>query len=102
MRETASPLMIVDAPADLGVVIEGQFLRSLRSALPQSQNVGFALSANDPCGVLVGGLVASMSYGWLIAKCLWVADERRGEGLGKTLMARAEVPAAPKSNDSFH
>ena len=93
MRETTNPVKIVDAPGDVGVMIEAQLLHALRNALPQGQNTSFALSATDQHGVVVSGLVASTSYGWLLTKCLWVAEERRGEGAGQSLMAGAEEKA---------
>ena len=93
MSETVNPVKIVEAPAEVGLLVEEQLLRALRSALPQGHNTSFVLSATDQQSVLVGGLVASTSYGWLLTKCLWVAEERRKEGVGQSLMARAEEKA---------
>ena len=38
---------------------------------------------------IVGGLIGSTSYGWLLVKIVWVAEHRRRCGLGAHLMARA-------------
>jgi predicted N-acetyltransferase YhbS len=90
MSETEGLIKITDAPAEVGREIEAQLLQSLRNALPQGENSSFVLSARNQEGVLVGGLVASTSYGWLLTKCLWVAEKHRNIGLGRSLMLRAE------------
>jgi GNAT superfamily N-acetyltransferase len=42
---------------------------------------------------IVGGLVGETFFGWLAIGLLWIADEHRGKGLGKSLMASAEDEA---------
>jgi GNAT superfamily N-acetyltransferase len=42
---------------------------------------------------VVGGLVGETSLGWLLIELLWVADEHRGKGLGKSLVKEAESQA---------
>ena len=93
MSNAKYPVKILDAPSDLAVMVEAQLLHALRSDLPQGHNESFVLSAEDPQGVVIGGLVASTSYGWLLTKCLWVAEARRGQGFGLSLMAGAEEKA---------
>jgi len=44
-------------------------------------------------GQIVGGLVARMFLGWLFIELLWVSDERRQKGLGRSLMQKAESEA---------
>ncbi len=73
--------------------IETELLKSLRSHLAQSTNTGFSLEIRDDSHQLIGGLTASTSYGWLLVKTLWVKDEYRGTGLGRSLMAAAEGKA---------
>jgi len=87
------PHTLSEGPTELGAVIESQLLQALRSSLPQGENTGFVLAAHDDQGALTGGLVAGTSYGWLLTKCLWVADAYRGQGLGRALMAQAEDKA---------
>jgi GNAT superfamily N-acetyltransferase len=53
----------------------------------------FALLLHDEAGQLVAGLSASMSWTWLFVDGLWVADARRGQGIGRALLARAEAHA---------
>jgi ribosomal protein S18 acetylase RimI-like enzyme len=42
---------------------------------------------------IVGGLVGETFWGWLAIELLWVSDEQRGKGLGRSLIARAESEA---------
>jgi len=42
---------------------------------------------------LVGGLLGSTAWEWLIIDMLWVADEIRSQGLGATLLEQAEQQA---------
>lgn len=71
--------------------LEAALLSSLRQSLPQAENAAFILSANDDSGALEGGLTASASYGWLLIKLLWVREESRHRGMGRSLMIRAEA-----------
>jgi predicted N-acetyltransferase YhbS len=45
---------------------------------------------------IIGGLVGSTSYGWLLVKMLWVTEKLRGQGLGARLMTRAEAEACSR------
>ncbi|QOV66162.1 GNAT family N-acetyltransferase [Kosakonia pseudosacchari] len=47
----------------------------------------------DEQGVMQGGLIARQEGGWLNIHYLWVHEDRRGSGLGKELMQRAEQEA---------
>lgn len=42
-------------------------------------------------GRLVGGVTASVSFAVLFINNIWVADERRGTGIGRSLMLAAEA-----------
>ena len=42
---------------------------------------------------LVGGVAGYTQYGWFSVDDLWVADDRRGTGLGSRLLAAAEAEA---------
>lgn len=88
-----SPVTVGEADPKLGAYIEAQLLQSLRAHLPQAENGSFVLSATTHNGTVVAGLVAGTSYGWLLTKCLWVADAHRRTGLGRRLMLSAENKA---------
>lgn len=40
---------------------------------------------------VVGGIRANTVWDWLQIEALWVSDELRGQGLGRTLLQRAEA-----------
>lgn len=44
-------------------------------------------------GQLSGGVLAQTSVGWLQIERLWVTDDRRGSGVGRALLAAAEIEA---------
>lgn len=70
--------------------IDAELTKALQGALPQAENISFALSARDAEGMLVGGVAASTSYGWMLVKLLWVGEAHRGRGVGRDLMEQAE------------
>ena len=45
---------------------------------------------------VIGGLNGYTHWGWLFVACLWVADELRGQGIGKELIAQAEREAVER------
>lgn len=51
---------------------------------------------------LVAGLVGHTAWGWLYIQWLWVAETRRGEGLGATLLDRAEAEARRRGCRGAH
>ncbi|MGG5810481.1 GNAT family N-acetyltransferase [Falsiroseomonas sp. CW058] len=53
----------------------------------------FALRVEDAAGVLVAGLAATLSWQWMFVEAVWVAEDRRGQGLGRVMLARAEAEA---------
>ncbi|MGV3652150.1 MAG: GNAT family N-acetyltransferase [Devosia sp.] len=79
-----------DALAD---EIEQRLLADIRASRPQGLNSSLSLALRDETSGLIAGLSGSTSYGWLLAKVLWVAPEHRGKGHGRALMAKAEAEA---------
>ncbi len=69
--------------------IESALLADLQQSASQGRNDTMTLSVNATDGQLVAGLVGSTSYGWLLIKMLWVADELRRQGYGRTLVLNA-------------
>lgn len=76
-----------------GREIELNLLNSLSQTLAQSNNSSFVLTARDSLDLIIAGLTASTSYGWLLVKVLWVNDKYRGHGMGRALMNKAELKA---------
>ena len=79
--QLAEPLVAID--------IETALLADLQQSAPQGRNETITLSVNATDGRLVAGLVGSTSYGWLLIKMLWVADELRRQGYGRAHVLNA-------------
>lgn len=79
--------------ADVSKEIEENLLASLAVLNTQSVSSTIVLSKRDTAGSLLAGVSGSTSYGWFLVKLLWVHEELRGTGVGKTLMFEAEQRA---------
>ncbi|WP_420862473.1 GNAT family N-acetyltransferase [Algirhabdus cladophorae] len=73
--------------------LEAHLLADLAQINVQSHNESIVLERRDPAGVLIAGLTADTSYGWVLIKIIWVAQHYRGQGLGRDLMRSAEEHA---------
>jgi predicted N-acetyltransferase YhbS len=73
--------------------IEARLLASLRQNVPASDYAPFGVLARDKEGAILGGLIGGTSYGWLLIKILWVAEDIRSQGLGARIMRLAEEEA---------
>jgi predicted N-acetyltransferase YhbS len=73
-------------------MIEDRLIEALRKNVPPNDSKPLVLLAREGSTV-VGGLVGVTSYGWLLVKILWVAEEMRRRGLGARVMAKAEALA---------
>lgn len=51
------------------------------------------LRSDGPDGAVAGGLVGATNWGWLHIRYLAVPSDHRGQGIGRTLMYRAEEAA---------
>lgn len=90
MNRSPLEINITDDEHGIDHFLESKLLASLRNSLPQGDNSNFVLSARDSENRIVGGLIASTSYGWLLIKVVWVDDAFTKQGLGRSLMERAE------------
>lgn len=69
-------------------------LRSYNNQFIDTQAWGqFGAYCRNEAGILVGGLIASRKGRWVCIDYLWVSEETRGTGLGRTLMRAAEQEA---------
>ncbi len=75
--------------ADLGQLINAFHAETVPF---QARRFGLRLLGAD--GALAGGLSGVMSWGWLFVDAVWVHPDRRGQGAGRALLARAEAYAA--------
>jgi GNAT superfamily N-acetyltransferase len=72
--------------------IENRLIEALRQNVPPNDSESLIMVAREG-PALIGGFVGSTSYGWLLVKVLWVAEQVRRRGLGSRLMIQAEALA---------
>lgn len=79
-------------PADVAALGAGL----TEHALPTTRTPGFqpiAVFARGPHGRLAGGVQGQINWNWLHVALLWVAEERRHQGLGSRLLQAIEQAA---------
>jgi GNAT superfamily N-acetyltransferase len=96
MNERLSDIRITvePDPETFAAEIETRLLDSLKQNVPASDYAPFAVLARDREGAILGGLIGGTSYGWLLIKNLWIAQDLRGQGLGAEIMRLAEEEAS--------
>jgi GNAT superfamily N-acetyltransferase len=72
----------------------GRRINAFHAETVPFQSRRFTLRLDGADGVLAGGLSGVISWGWLFVDALWVDTASCGQGVGRTLMARAEAYAA--------
>jgi GNAT superfamily N-acetyltransferase len=90
---TAFEIAPATDPDEAAILVEGRLVAALRENVPPNDAQPLALLAHDSGRALVGGLIGSTSYGWLLVKILWVDERARGRRLGQELMQAAECEA---------
>lgn len=81
------------APADVQRIVQGLVEHALEAGIEPRRYTRLVLFARDADGQIVGGLTGAMVWGWLEVGELWVAEPWRGRGIGRRLLAAAEVEA---------
>jgi GNAT superfamily N-acetyltransferase len=96
-------LTVEDAPADADVDVRAYALEAHNEGrCPQHPPwQPFAIFLRDEAQI-VAGLAGETYCGWLFVRYLWVSDELRGRGVGRELMARAEVRGRERGCHSAH
>ena len=51
------------------------------------------IAVRNSGGQLIGGLLGSTAWGWLLIDMLWIDESLRGQGLGTALLSEAETRA---------
>lgn len=74
---------------DLDAVHNGLREYNVRQA-GDSGRSKFALFVREESGKIIGGVTASMGFGWLHIDILWLSDSLRGGGWGSKLLKAAE------------
>jgi predicted N-acetyltransferase YhbS len=95
MTGPADPSITVEDDPNGAVAEEAEqkLVEALRRNVPPSDAQPLTLVARNPAGEMMGALIGATSYGWLLVKMLWVAEDLRGRGLGARMMAEAEALA---------
>ena len=82
------------SPNAADVILLEERLRDFnRSHVENPVRLSFLIRLLGPENLLVGGLFARISYGWLFVEMLWVAEENRRKGQGRELLRQAEEEA---------
>ena len=80
------------SPEDLRTVSEGLGAYNRAQVGPENYRP-LRIFLRDTQNRVAGGLLGSIYWGWCSIDYLWVSDEFRGQGYGKTLLEAAEEEA---------
>ena len=80
------------APADVDALRAGLTEHS-RAFVGEPGFEPLAVYARDTGGALIGGAYGFLNWTWLDFSLLWVAEARRGQGLGSRLLLELEAAA---------
>lgn len=72
----------------------GQAINAFHSQTIPFASKRFGLRLQDETGTTKAGLSGVMAWGWLFIDAVWVHEDLRGHGAGRTLMHHAETYAA--------
>lgn len=89
-------MQITECGEEVAIWLEEKLLVSLGETNIQGENSSIVLAARHADRQIMGGLVGSTSYGWLLVKILWVDSQWRGSGIGRSLMKHAEFSAVTR------
>ena len=80
------------ATADTDVILHG--LRAFNEAhVGPTERVSLGVLVRDADGRVLGGLTASVKFGWVHIDWLWLPDTLRGRGVGSAVMDAVEAEA---------
>lgn len=90
--DVAGDLRVVSSPSreDLEELHEHLYRFNVAS-LGGTEGDELAIFVRDSDGALLGGIAGFTWLGWMQVNVLWVREDRRGRGLGRRLLAAAEV-----------
>lgn len=85
-------LIVTDTPAtdDLAAIGEG-LSRFNDAVVGPSHRRPIAVVVRDETGAVAAGISGYTAWGWLYVQWLWVAEDRRGQGLAGQMLVAAEA-----------
>ena len=87
-------VILVEKPEESAWRIIGQGLRDHNKQQAGDDNSqGLCLALFSPENEIVGGVIAEVNWDWLFINVMWVKEELRGQGYGKSLLMRVEQEA---------
>ena len=87
-------MQLVEAPDEaLRKAIAAPLLAFNERLAGPSGHRPLVIAVHDAAGQVAGGVWGATGHGWLYTQMLVVPDALRGQGLGRTLMQRAEAEA---------
>ena len=94
---------LTDAPSAADLDVLQSFLMQANEALVgPSGRRALAIFVRDTDGTMRAGLSGFTGWGWLFIQWLWVAQESRGDGLGRRLITMAEDEARVRGCRGAH
>lgn len=85
-------LVVTESEAHRATILE--FLKAYnRTQAPPAAVTPLEILIRDADGTVLGGLHGASAYDWLIVELVFVPEQLRGQGVGSSLLARAEQAA---------
>ncbi|WP_159992755.1 GNAT family N-acetyltransferase [Roseomonas sp. 18066] len=96
-RLAALPPIPPEDHAEVAAAVRAGLLAHRRTMMPERRDGGMgrplAFARRDAEGRVIAGLVGEVALDWLYIDKFWVDESLRGQGLGKRLLAAAELEA---------
>jgi GNAT superfamily N-acetyltransferase len=94
----ACTLQVTDSADDeIRKVIAGALVQHNIKLAGPSQQRPLVVAVRDSANAVIGGLWGATGYGWLYTQMLLVPEGLRGQGLGRSIMQRAEQEALQRA-----
>ncbi len=91
-------LQVTDSADDeIRKLIASALIRYNVDVAGPSQQRPLVVVVRDSANVVIGGLWGATAYGWLYTQMLLVPEGLRGQGLGRSIMQRAEQEALQRA-----
>jgi GNAT superfamily N-acetyltransferase len=96
MPEMPAISMSTDSSEDVVTEIRERLIEYNDSCVGTLEYTPLILTVRSEPGELLAGLVGRIYYSWIFVEFLWVAEQHRGQGLGRALLVKAEEEAVSR------